>query len=51
MGGTHTINERKNACKILDRNPKGKIPQRRPRHRWEDYIRLDLRDKVWEGVN
>jgi hypothetical protein len=32
------------AYKILDRKPEGKRPLRRPRHRWEDNIIMDLRD-------
>jgi len=31
--------------------PKGKRLLGRPRHRWEDNIRMDLREIVWEGVN
>jgi len=27
--------------------PKGKRPLERPRHRWEDGIRMDLRDIGW----
>jgi hypothetical protein len=32
-------------------NPEGKRPLRRPRHRWEDNIRMDLREVGWEGVD
>jgi hypothetical protein len=31
--------------------PKGKKPGGRPRRRWEDNIRKDLRDIIWEGVD
>jgi hypothetical protein len=31
--------------------PEGKRPIGRPRHRWEDNIRIDLRDVGWEGVD
>jgi hypothetical protein len=27
-----------------------KRPFGRPRHRWDDNIRMDLREIVWEGV-
>jgi hypothetical protein len=27
--------------------PEGKRPLERPRHRWEDGIRMDLREIVW----
>jgi hypothetical protein len=30
--------------------PKGKIPLGRPTSRWEDGIKTDLREIVWEGV-
>jgi hypothetical protein len=40
MGGE----EMKNAYNILVRNPEGKRPLGRSRHRWEDNIRLDLRE-------
>jgi hypothetical protein len=33
--------------KVLVGKPKGKIPLRRPRHRWEDGIRMDLREIGW----
>jgi hypothetical protein len=29
----------------------GKRPMRRPRHRWEDNIRMDVREIGWEGVD
>jgi hypothetical protein len=29
---------------------KGKRPLIRPRHRWVDKIRMDLRETGWEGV-
>ena len=33
----------RNAFKILKGTPIGKIPLRRPRRRWEDNIRMDLK--------
>jgi hypothetical protein len=35
---------------ILLRKPEGKRPLRRPRRRWEDNIRMHLREIVWGGV-
>jgi hypothetical protein len=43
--------DRRNAYKILVRNPEGKRPLGRPHRRWEDNIRMDLRERGWEGVN
>jgi len=31
--------------------PKGKRPLRRPRHRWVDDIRINLRERELEGVD
>jgi hypothetical protein len=36
------------AYKIFVRKPEGKRPLRRPRHRWEDNVRLNLREVGWE---
>jgi hypothetical protein len=41
----------RNAHKILVRKPEGMRPFRRPRHRWEDNIRMDLRKLGWEVVD
>jgi hypothetical protein len=30
--------------------PEGKKPLRRPKHRWEENIRMILREIGWEGV-
>jgi hypothetical protein len=37
------MGEIRNAYKILVGKPEGKRPLRRPRHRWEDRIKMDLR--------
>jgi hypothetical protein len=36
---------------ILLEKPKGKRPLGRPRHRWKDNIRMDLRETQWESVD
>jgi hypothetical protein len=36
---------------ILVGKPELKRPLGRPRRRWEDNIRMDLKETVWEGVN
>jgi hypothetical protein len=41
----------RDAYKILVRKPQGKRPFRRSKYRWGDYIRMDLREIRWEGVN
>jgi hypothetical protein len=36
--------------KVLVGKPKGKRPLGRPRHGWEDGIRMDLSEIGWRGV-
>jgi hypothetical protein len=43
--------EEKNACKILVGKPEGKRPLRRPRFRWMDSIKMDLREIGWNGMD
>jgi hypothetical protein len=40
-----------NSFYILVGKPEGKRPLERPRRRWEDNIRMDLRKTGWEGVD
>jgi hypothetical protein len=35
--------EKKNACRIFVGKPEGKIPLGRPRRRWVNNIKIDLR--------
>jgi hypothetical protein len=41
----------RNAYNILIGEPEGKRPLGRPRHRWEDNIKMDLKEMGWEGVD
>jgi hypothetical protein len=41
------MNEKRNACDISFGNPDRKRPVGRPRLRWEDNIRMDLRETMW----
>jgi hypothetical protein len=41
------MGQMRNVIKILVGNPEGKRPLGRPRHRWEDNIKMDLRNTVW----
>jgi hypothetical protein len=36
------MGEKRNVCRLLVRNPEGKRPLERPRHRWTDNIKMDL---------
>jgi hypothetical protein len=44
--------EKRNAYRILVGKPGGKRPLGRPRRRWEDNIKVDLREDevVWTGL-
>ncbi|PNF32228.1 hypothetical protein B7P43_G17836, partial [Cryptotermes secundus] len=43
--------EKRNAYRILVGKPEGKRPQGRPRRRWVDNIRMDLREIEWYGLD
>jgi hypothetical protein len=45
------MGEKRNACRILVGKPEDKRPLRRPRHRWGDNIKMDLRDIGWDGMD
>jgi hypothetical protein len=45
------MGETKNAYRILVGNREGKRPLGRPRRRWEDNIKMDLRELGWDGVD
>jgi hypothetical protein len=51
MGGACSTNGgNRNAYRILVGKPEGKRPLGRPRRRWEDNIRTDLRAIGWGGM-
>jgi hypothetical protein len=43
--------EKRNAYRILVGNPEGKRPLGRPRRRWVDNIKMDLREIGWDGID
>jgi hypothetical protein len=45
------MEEMRNIDNILTGNPERNTPLGRHRHRWEDNIRMDLRQKGWEDVD
>jgi hypothetical protein len=45
------MEEKRNAYRILVEKPEGKIPLGRPRRRWVDNIKMDLREIGWDGMD
>jgi hypothetical protein len=43
--------EERGAYRILVGRPEGRRPLERPRRRWEDNIKTDLREVGWGGMN
>jgi hypothetical protein len=46
-----TKGEKRNACRILVGRPEGSRPLERPRHRWVNNIKMDLREIGWGGTD
>jgi hypothetical protein len=45
------MGEERKLCKVLVGNPEGNRPLGRARRRWEDGIRMDLREIGWGSVD
>jgi hypothetical protein len=45
------MGEKTNAYRILVGKPEGKRPLGRPRRRWVDNIKMDLREIGWDGMD
>ena len=54
-GHVARMGDRRGVYRVLVITPEGKRPFRRPRHRWEDNIKMDLLEVgcggVWTGSN
>jgi hypothetical protein len=46
-GNMACMGKRRGANRVLVRIPERKKPLGRPRHRWEDNIKIDLREVRW----
>jgi hypothetical protein len=51
MGHVTSMGEGRGVYRVLVGRPKGKRPLGRPRHRWEDNIKMDLREIGINGMN
>jgi hypothetical protein len=45
------VEEKRNACRIFVGKPEGRRTLRRPRSRWVDNIKMDLREIGWDEVD
>jgi hypothetical protein len=50
-GQVECIRDMRNVYNILIGKPEGKRPLGRSRHRWEDNIKMDLKEILWEVVD
>jgi hypothetical protein len=50
-GHVERMGEKRNAYRILVGKPEGKRPLGRPRRRWVDNIKMDLRVMGWDGLD
>jgi hypothetical protein len=50
-GHVARIGELRNACRIFVGKPEWKRPLGRPRRRWVDNIKIDLREIGWDGMD
>jgi hypothetical protein len=50
-GHVARMGEKRNAYRILVGKLEGKRPLGRPRRKWVDNIKMDLREIGWDGVN
>jgi hypothetical protein len=51
VGHVARMEERRGAYRALVGKPEGRRPLGRPRHRWEDNIKMDLLEVGWESTD
>jgi hypothetical protein len=50
VGNMAHMGEKRNVCRIFVMEPEGKRSLERPRHGWENNIKMDIKEIGWEGV-
>jgi hypothetical protein len=50
-GHVARVGEKRNGCMILMGKPEEKRPLGRPRRRWVDSVKMDLREIGWDGMD
>jgi hypothetical protein len=50
-GHVARIGEKRGVCRVLVGKPEGKRPLGRPRHKWEDNVKMNLREVGCGGVD
>jgi len=45
------MGKRRCAYRVLVEKPKGRRPLGRPKHRWEDNIKLELQEVAWGSMD
>jgi hypothetical protein len=50
-GHVARMGEKRKACRVLVEKPERKRPLGRPTRRWEDNIKMDLREIGWGGMD
>jgi len=51
VGHVAHMKDRRNIYRVLVGKPEGKRPLGRPRHRWEDNIKMDLQELECGGMD
>jgi hypothetical protein len=50
-GHVARMGKKRNAYRVLVGKPEGNRPLGRPRRRWEDNIKMDIRETGWDGMD
>jgi hypothetical protein len=51
VGYVTRMGDRRGACRVLARKLEGRRPLGRPRHTWEDNIKMDFEEVEWRSMD